>query len=277
MKKCKLLVATDFSSHSNPIFATVRLLKQKYQLKISLIHVIQSFWKNWWASDLYKKEALQRLTRINEKNKLLINSKNLFVLIGNPAECIINIAEQLRPNYILLGQQKTDDQRYKTAQTLEQVVTAAKQSVWLCQSVSLKRVLCGIDGSRLSTKALKNAIEICLMFSAELNIVFVMTKIDFNPLGLDEEQIIEEERKSEQKHSKKMDTFLKKFNFGKLKIKKHYLWGVPGDVILDLAEDFNCDLIVLGANGHSLLHHVLIGSTVKKVLRYSPCSLLVVR
>lgn len=51
---------------------------------------------------------------------------------------------------------------------------------------------------------------------------------------------------------------------------------------LELAEKpdpkkLHVDYSVVGAKGHSKLHQVLMGSTAEKILRYSPCSLLVAR
>ena len=85
------------------------------------------------------------------------------------------------------------------------------------------------------------------------------------------------EEESNQEESKKLDAFLKRFDFSGIKMEKHFTPGIPAHVVLDRAEDFDHDLIVVGAKGRSLLHHVLIGSTAEKILRYAPCSLLVVR
>lgn len=57
----------------------------------------------------------------------------------------------------------------------------------------------------------------------------------------------------------------------------HYPWGIAAHVILDTAEDFSYDLIVIGAKGHSLLYNILIGSITGKIFRPAPCSLLVVK
>ncbi|MFH1154780.1 MAG: universal stress protein [Pseudomonadota bacterium] len=53
--------------------------------------------------------------------------------------------------------------------------------------------------------------------------------------------------------------------------------GNPVDLIIETAEDLNCDLIVLGTQGHTLLAQMMIGSTAKKVLKRSTIPVLVVR
>jgi len=43
--------------------------------------------------------------------------------------------------------------------------------------------------------------------------------------------------------------------------------GFPADEILKKADDFNCDLIVMGTHGKGLITHAFLGSTAKRVLR----------
>jgi nucleotide-binding universal stress UspA family protein len=53
--------------------------------------------------------------------------------------------------------------------------------------------------------------------------------------------------------------------------------GVPAEVIVETAQERNCDLIVVGTYGHGTLTDVLVGSTAKWVLKNSPIPVLVIR
>lgn len=53
--------------------------------------------------------------------------------------------------------------------------------------------------------------------------------------------------------------------------------GHPVKVILGEAEDLNCDLIIIGAQGHTFLGRLLIGSVSDSVATHAKCSVLVVR
>lgn len=53
--------------------------------------------------------------------------------------------------------------------------------------------------------------------------------------------------------------------------------GHPVKVILNEAEDLGCELIVIGARGHSFLGRLLIGSVSDSVATHAKCSVLVVR
>jgi nucleotide-binding universal stress UspA family protein len=53
--------------------------------------------------------------------------------------------------------------------------------------------------------------------------------------------------------------------------------GKPSAAILEFAQAFQPDLIVIGAHGRSRLDHLLIGSVAERVLRKATCHVLAVR
>jgi len=53
--------------------------------------------------------------------------------------------------------------------------------------------------------------------------------------------------------------------------------GNPVEKILKVAQERNCDLIVMGSHGHGAIEDALIGSTARRVLRRSRKPVLVVR
>lgn len=53
--------------------------------------------------------------------------------------------------------------------------------------------------------------------------------------------------------------------------------GPPGKVICWLAQEHDCDLIVMGTHGRTGLKHLLLGSTAEYVLQHARCPVLTVR
>ena len=53
--------------------------------------------------------------------------------------------------------------------------------------------------------------------------------------------------------------------------------GRPDYVILNAQEEFDCDLIVIGSRGLSVLENVIMGSVVARVLEGATCPVLVTR
>jgi len=63
----------------------------------------------------------------------------------------------------------------------------------------------------------------------------------------------------------------------KLKVATKVLDGSPKSVILEEAEAFGADLIVLGSHGHGLIEGLLLGSVSQAVASHAKCSVLIVR
>jgi nucleotide-binding universal stress UspA family protein len=53
--------------------------------------------------------------------------------------------------------------------------------------------------------------------------------------------------------------------------------GKPSDVLIRVAEAVGADLIVLGANPHSVLHRRVVGATADKVVDRAHCTVMIVR
>jgi nucleotide-binding universal stress UspA family protein len=53
--------------------------------------------------------------------------------------------------------------------------------------------------------------------------------------------------------------------------------GRPAEVIIDLAKDWNADLVIVGSHGRGFWGRLTLGSVSDAVVHHSPCSVLVVR
>ncbi|MNY69224.1 putative universal stress protein [compost metagenome] len=53
--------------------------------------------------------------------------------------------------------------------------------------------------------------------------------------------------------------------------------GEAASAILDLAEAEKSDLVVVGSHGKSGIQRFLLGSVSEQVVRYAPCSTLVIK
>jgi nucleotide-binding universal stress UspA family protein len=53
--------------------------------------------------------------------------------------------------------------------------------------------------------------------------------------------------------------------------------GSPADVILEAAEDFAADLIVVGSKGLTNAAHLVLGSVASSVTHHAPCDVMIIR
>lgn len=76
---------------------------------------------------------------------------------------------------------------------------------------------------------------------------------------------------------KTLDKIEKMFQGANALVRKHVVQGHVGKAILAKAAELGADLIVMGAQGHTALSRMLLGSVSDFVATHAPCSVLVVR
>jgi nucleotide-binding universal stress UspA family protein len=132
----------------------------------------------------------------------------------------------------------------------------------------LGKILAPTDFSDLSVKGVRYACQLAKEVGAELiviNVVFV------DESGVDKREIEE--------HKRHLDDFftMKLADVGSdLTIRKIVEIGEPSAAIADRAENEGIDLIVISTHGRSGPARFLIGSVTDKLVRRSPCPVLVV-
>jgi nucleotide-binding universal stress UspA family protein len=62
-----------------------------------------------------------------------------------------------------------------------------------------------------------------------------------------------------------------------LEVQTHAREGDPAKVIIDVAQEQNADLIVVGARGLTAFERFLLGSVSSKLSHHAPCSVMIVR
>ena len=62
-----------------------------------------------------------------------------------------------------------------------------------------------------------------------------------------------------------------------VEIQRELVFGSPAESIIQVAETRNCDLIVMGTRGLSVIQGLVTGSQVQKVISHAHCPVLVVK
>src|SRR3954468_2328659 len=141
--------------------------------------------------------------------------------------------------------------------------------------IRIRNILVPIDFSERSFEALSYAQGIAKSFGADLHLAhvyepdFPLTTVMAMPLALPPVHVAEGVRRHLKDVAKKFGIDLKPANI-------HAFEGRPFAEICRMARQEGIDLIVLATRGNSGLKHLLLGSTAERVVRYSPCPVLVV-
>jgi nucleotide-binding universal stress UspA family protein len=206
------------------------------------------------------------------------------VLLGRLQESFVRVLEETSPPLLVIGfrshlvRPSSSERLIRSLKSPVLVVRGKKASGVSVGSVEIKKILCPVDFSEGSRRAITAAKEYAAFFSAELDLVHVI------PSHVIEEKWVAWKKLSAREKKKfkdfvlseaglNLDAFCREMQIG---AKGRVLQGRPSEVIAAVAEEEGHDLIVIGARGLSYTESVLLGGTTEAVLKSSPCPLLIV-
>ena len=138
----------------------------------------------------------------------------------------------------------------------------------------------GTDGSPTASKAVAAAIEIAQRHDASLHVVSAFTPVA-EQRRRDAGGPLPDDVGWTPNPREEVDATLadvgEKVRGAGLDVNTHAREGDPADSILDVAEELDADLIVVGNKGMTGARRFLLGSVPNKVSHHAPCSVLIVR
>jgi len=137
----------------------------------------------------------------------------------------------------------------------------------------IKKILVAYDGSKSAERAFRFGLEQAEAFKANVLVLSVAqppeppTLVETTALLDSATEHFEESFKHLQEEAKKRN----------IPLETKVVAGHAADQIVHHADREECDLIVMGHRGKSMLQRWLLGSVSKRVLSYAPCSVTIVR
>jgi nucleotide-binding universal stress UspA family protein len=142
-------------------------------------------------------------------------------------------------------------------------------------NLKIKNVLVPIDFSERSLEALETALSLTKQTAAQLHLIHVyepdypLTTVMARPIVLPPVQVAQGVRRHLKDVARKYGVELRPGN-------THAVEGKPFEEICRIAREQKIDLIVAATRGNTGVKHLLLGSTAERIVRYSPCPVLVV-
>jgi len=145
---------------------------------------------------------------------------------------------------------------------------------------NVDKIMVPTDFSTFSDLAFKRALDFAEACNAKIHLIHVVEdapdifKLDrFNTEG--QKKIMKDlEKQCKDSFSEQMAKFP---HAQKVDIETSVLRGIPSREILAMQKKINADMLVIGTHGQSAFEDFLFGNTASKIIRYSKCSVLVVR
>ena len=155
------------------------------------------------------------------------------------------------------------------------------------------KLLVPVDGSDSSINVMKKAIEIAKKYDFSIKLINVVSSdlsrrfkrseqmwrqvdgsvISGREISLDVDDLTSKMRENS---DEMLDTIIKQFDFGDVKVEKEVLFGEPHAEIIEMSEKEKFDLIVMGNRGYSDTKRFFVGSVTQRVISESKCPVLVI-
>ena len=140
------------------------------------------------------------------------------------------------------------------------------------------KILLAIDNSKFSEAATQTLIAQVRPNQAEVQVLHV---IEVYPLYSDNKRSKPDLAVASEEHRHDAEALVARstqaLRDAGFRVTKHIIQGDPRVVVLDTAEKWKADLVMLGSHGEKDWTRFLIGSVSDAVVRHAPCSVQVVR
>jgi universal stress protein E len=275
----KILVPVDFGQASLKAFDTAVMLSGYFLSEITLLHVIPADKVSEETEKLIMKNIQLEIKKLLD-DTVSENVKSVEMLIekGNPIERITEISENKEMNLIIMGEgNHSKNEHFKLGSTTERMMQKNRIPLMVVKNEPLKpvkKILCPVDFSESSKRALTNAIFVSNRFGAELTILNVFTPVEVFSYWIDvnnkkENQVQLQQQKAE------FDNFMKDTHINKDLHKVKIAQGEPEEEILKEIKNQGIDLLMMGTTGKTGLSKIFLGSVTEKVTREVPCNFIV--
>ena len=275
----KILMGVDISVNSDDYIDRVTEFAKKFNSVIIPLYVLKPSTRNKNIQKILFDASVHKLNLIRDKiRKEGLQCEEPIIATGNPAIEIVNEAQVNDVNLIILKKHHKSDRLLadNLGVVIEKIIHKTEIPVYVINDEKKKginNILCPIDFSKSSVRALKNAITLSRRFDANLTIMNVYES-PHPYMNVDEDILNKEIEKERKRNLKKFDSFMSKNQFKDIPLKTIITSGFPEVEILTKVKELNIDLLIMGSSGRSGISRFFMGSTTEKVIRETACSFI---
>jgi nucleotide-binding universal stress UspA family protein len=141
-------------------------------------------------------------------------------------------------------------------------------------------IVVGTDGSETAGEAVREAIELAKAVGASIELVSAYEPVSRERLREEARQVPGDMQwmvNPREDVEATLSEASERVEAAGVSVHTYAREGDPADAILDVAEERNADLIVVGNKGMTGAKRFLLGSVPNKVSHHAPCSVLIIR
>lgn len=277
----KILVPVDILTDSEAQINAALKLANSYKSEIILMYVVPDNDLNKEIKDLIIKSVSVHLDVI--KNIFINNDIKVqepVITFGNIVETIVKKANLEKVNLVLIGtRNKKAEENFKLGIISENIIRESDVPVGLINTTSttlFTRILCPVDFSEPSKRALYNAGLLARKYSSTLHILSVYEPLEYVSLRLNID--LDEENATRLKRVyNELDSITEEYDLNGINHISEVKTGIVEEEILKTIKEQAIDLLIMGTSGRTGLSRFFMGSVTEKVIREMPCSFITVK
>jgi nucleotide-binding universal stress UspA family protein len=288
MKNFKInqaLVCMDLSDIDNVVLDYLNYMNPRLKIgSMNFLHVVR---RPGFLSAIFdsNKDSIHNEFVLNEDIlKLLIDNVESKIVDlegthaeyeveeGNPLNNILASSKEHHADLLVIGKKSGDESSGNLGKSLARLSAASILSIPAKAKNKLDNILVPVDFSENSGKALQTAIQLNYQLETPAKIycvhIFEMPDLSYYKINKTYEQlknIIEADMQFA------FDKFIEKYapNMGDMLVKKSILREALSTAgqLTSLCADYDADLVIMGAKGHSALNSIIIGSVTEKFIQ----------
>jgi len=288
-----IVVPIDFSETSDAAVASAAMLAQLDGASIHLIHAVSfplvatayeitvpaTVWQSVRESAQQSLVAVQKALEgkgIDKVTAELSNSRD-------PVQAIEAAIGEHDADLIVMGTHGHSGIKHaflgsvaeRTIRSVDRPVLAVKGDSKQA-SEPIAKILLAVDFSEHSERAVEITLSIAKRLGASVDLVHAFgLPRDYTPYATHFGDDLEQKVKT--CASERLDAIRDRFEAKQVPVMIHFRRGLASEIIAEVAEQIDCQLVVMGTRGNTGMAHILLGSVAERTLRMAPCSVLVAK
>jgi nucleotide-binding universal stress UspA family protein len=253
----EILCLLDLSAVSAAVCSWASLFAQAFGAKVEIFHVAQP-----GDDELEIKGRLEGLAHD------AATAHRVVIAEGHPVKVVYERMESRPPEVIVMGTHGYDGMaRVLMGSVAENVVRIANCPMLVVRGAELqpgqkelKSILCPVNPGEADRQVLDLAVGVTAKLKACLTVAQVLPQTMTEMKGAGE----------------RLRAWLPEAALSLTPTSTAILQGDPAEQIVSYARDHAIELIVLGAERRPFLEYITLGRTTERVMRFSPCTVLLV-
>lgn len=299
----RVLCPIDFSEHSRHALEHATTFARSYRAQLTVVHVysaplevlppaafmaVPAGVPQASASPAQLEAVTEEVRRFCE-GVASGDASEIVVVEGTPAREIVRLAEQVRADLLVMGTHGHGGfERLLLGSVTEKVVRMSRSAVLTippaadppaARQVLYKTILCAVDFSDASNRAVEYAISLAKENRARLILLHVVEGfVDEAVLDVNVHWNVPEYRRYlEQDALSRLKAVVPEEARTTVQAEERLASGKPYQGILRITDEIGADLIVMGVQGSAALGAWAFGSTTHHMVREARCPVLTVR